>query len=197
MAHLVLITVEEGSASSGRALGQKLLGLRTESPARGARWGEGCPLSSGDSRALPWPSGSAGGHQWCGPSGTRHLLTIPPSPSAQSRSHSGGKDQPAASTPAPATELEQHCQLLSPVDLSGSRSLIRGDEDGVSLVLPAILPIRNTYWATRGVPLTSRTLPTFVWDQSCCELCSHHCYTEFSFQHLVGPNCSRHPCCYS
>lgn len=55
-----------------------------------------------------------------GPGETRHHLTISPSLSAQRKSHSGSKDQPVASTPAPAEELEQHRELLSLVDLHGS-----------------------------------------------------------------------------
>jgi len=55
-----------------------------------------------------------------------------------------GKDQPAASTPAPAAELEQHSQLLSPVGSWGSRALITGDEAGVSVAPSAILPMGNT-----------------------------------------------------
>lgn len=165
-----------------------------DSPARGAHWRECYPLSSRDSRVLLWPWGSSGGRPVVWARGDQTPLYNPPTPSAQSRSHSGGKDQPAASTPAPAAELEQHSQLLSPVDSRSSRALIRGDEAGMSLVLSAILPIGNTYWAARVISLTLRGLLTFAWDWSCCELCSHHCYMEFGFQHLAGPSCPHHSC---
>ena len=150
MAPLVLITEEGGSAST---------------PLLVVPAGESATLQAAETAgSCHGPGAVPGGDRWCGPGGTRHLLTTPPSPSAQSRSHSGGKDHSAASTPAPAVEPEQHSQLLSPVDLRGSRALIRGDEAGVSLVLSATLPIGNTYWATRVIPLTLRSLLTFAQD---------------------------------
>lgn len=91
----------------------------------------------------PWPSSSCGGTPvvWAWGDQTSPYN----SPISICSEHSGGKDQPAASNPAPEAELEQHSQILSLVDWHGSRALIRRHEAGVSLVLSAIFPIGNTY----------------------------------------------------